>query len=93
VVGEEPWGVAVVLGSFPFLLGLALALWSIPRFEGRKRIYFATRGSLYLVLGVGLNVGHWRTSVGIAPVVFFIIGQVVLAVTRRRILGTGWAGA
>lgn len=84
---------AVPVGSIPLLLGLALGLWSIRRFDGRSRIYFATRGSLYLFLGLGLIAGHWKPLIGVAAVVFFIAGQVGLGLARRRILGTSSAGA
>ncbi len=68
MVGAEPWAVAVLLGSLPVLLGLGLSLWAIRRFDGRKRIYFATRGSLYVVLGVGLIAGHWGHALRVVAI-------------------------
>ncbi len=87
----EPWGVAVVLGSIPFLFGLGFTVWAVRNLGGRERIYVVTRASLYLVLGVGLVAGHWSPSIGVASMAFFFIGVVSVALAGRRILGSGSA--
>ena len=46
VVGTESWGVAIVLGSIPFVFGVGLAVWAVSNLGGRKRIYVVTRASL-----------------------------------------------
>ena len=92
-MGTEPWGVAVVLGSIPFVFGVGLAVWAIRNLDGRKRIYVVTRASLYLILGIGLVAGHWMPSIGVASIVLFFAGAVGVALARRRMLGAGSAGA
>jgi hypothetical protein len=92
-VGTEPWGVAIVLGSIPFVFGLGLAVWAVRHLDGRKRIYVVTRASLCLILGIGLVAGHWMPSMGVTSIAFFFAAAIAVALARRRILGAGRASA
>lgn len=92
-VGTEPWGVAVVLGSIPFVFGLGFAVWAVRHLEDRRRIYVVTRALLYLILGIGLVAGHWMPFIGVASIAFFFAGAIAVALARQRILGAGRASA